>query len=415
MPQTDQPELMLKVLRTLNEAQTRWFVAREALLWGWGGIAGICRLTGVSKPTVIKGIKELKTHSELGLGDRIRRAGGGRKRLEARSPGIEKALQTIMGETTAGDPMSLLKWTSKSTYRIRDQLAGLGYPISEDTIRRRLREMDYSLQANEKVNEGEAHPDRDRQFRYINRLARAFGKRGEPVISVDAKKKERIGEFKNPGRRWRRKGSRPKVNVYDFPSLAQGTAIPYGTYDVQCNNGMVNVGMTHETAEFAVESIRRWWQQLGGRQYPRARELLVYADGGGSNGSRNRAWKFYLQGLADELGLAITVCHYPPGTSKWNKIEHRMFSFISINWRGEPLVSFETVIKLISNTRTKTGLSIKATLDPKDYQTGVKISDQQMQELRIKPHDIHGEWNYTITPRKSGMAPEPTSEQVARR
>jgi hypothetical protein len=401
MMQTERTDVMLKVLNTLDEAQTRWFVAREAMMRGRGGIAEVCRLTKVSKPTVIKGMKELMTQSELGLGDRVRHTGGGRKRLEERDPGVARALQAIMAETTAGDPMSLLKWTSKSTYRIRDELIGLGHAISEDTVRRRLKAMDYSLQANEKANEGESHPDRDRQFRYINRLARAFVKRGEPVLSVDAKKKERIGEFKNAGRRWRRKGSRPKVNVYDFPSLAQGTAIPYGTYDIQENRGMVNVGMTHETAEFAVESIRRWWRQLGKRRYPQARALLICADGGGGNGSRSRAWKFYLQGLADELGLAITVCHYPPGASKWNKIEHRMFSFISINWRGEPLVSFETVINLISATRTKAGLNIKAMLDPNDYQTGVKISDQQMQELQIKPHKLLGEWNYTIAPRPS--------------
>ena len=390
---------MLRVLGTLNEAQTRWFVAREAMLLGRGGIAEMCRLTGVSKPTVIKGMKELKARPELGMGERIRRPGAGRKKLEDRNPGIGEALQAIMDETTAGDPMSLLKWTSKSTYQIRDQLAELGYVISEDTVRRRLRTMEYSLQANEKTKEGGSHKDRDGQFRYINDLAGTFVKRGEPVLSVDAKKKERIGEFKNPGRRWRRKGTPPQVNVYDFPSLAQGTAIPYGTYDVQHNSGMVNVGMTHETAEFAVESIRRWWQYLGRRQYPQAHELLICADGGGSNGSRNRAWKFHLQDLADELGLAITVCHYPPGASKWNKIEHRMFSFISMNWRGEPLVSFETVINLISATLTRTGLSIKASLDTNEYQTGEKISDQQMQKLQIRPHEVHGQWNYTIAPR----------------
>jgi len=413
MVQIAQPEMVLKILKTLNEAQTRWFVAREAMLLGRGGVAAICRLTGVSKPTVIKGMKELKTLPELGLGERIRRPGGGRKKLEDKNPGIGQALPAMMAETTAGDPMSLLKWTSKSTYQIRDRLAELGYVISEDTVRRRLREMEYSLQANEKTKEGESHKDRDQQFRYINDLARAFMRRGEPVLSVDAKKKERIGEFKNPGRRRRPKGTPPQVNVYDFPSLAQGTAIPYGTYDVRHNNGMVNVGMTHETAESAVESIRRWWRYLGQRQYPQAHELLICADGGGSNGSRNRAWKFYLQGLADELGLAITVCHYPPGASKWNKIEHRMFSFISMNRRGEPLVSFETVINLISATRTKTGLSIKASLDTNEYQTGVKISDQQMQQLKLRPHAVHGEWNYTIAPRPG--TPTPKSESTESR
>jgi len=406
MMESRDTNMMQKVLRTLDEAQRRWFVAREALLQGRGGITRMHQLTELSRPTIMKGIQELESKEELGNGGRLRRPGGGRKRLEEREPRILSALKDVMDETTAGDPMSLLKWTSKSTYQIRDQLQALGHTISEDTVRRRLKELDYSLQANVKDKAGESHKERDRQFRYINDLAKAFMRRGDPVISVDAKKKERVGEFKNPGRRWRIKGKPCAVNVYDYPSLGQGTAIPYGTYDVQCNNGMVNVGVTHETAEFAVESIRRWWQQFGHQQYPRARRMLICADGGGSNGSRNRAWKFYLQRLTDELGLPVTVCHYPPGTSKWNKIEHRMFSFISINWRGQPLVSFETIINMISATTTKSGLKVQALLDTNMYETGLKISDQQLSELQVRRHEVNGQWNYTITPRsKSDQSP----------
>lgn len=396
-------DVMQKVLRTLNEAQVRWFVAREAMLRGRGGVTRMHELTGLSRPTIVKGIKELATQAELGVGKRIRRPGAGRKRIEERNPEVLRALQEMMAETTAGDPMSLLRWTSKSSYQIQAHLRALGHTVSEDTIRRRLKELDYSLQGNVKDKADATHGGRDRQFRYLNDLAKEFMRRGEPVLSVDAKKKERIGEFKNPGRHWRPKGKPYTVNVYDYPQLGQGTAIPYGTYDLQCNSGMVNVGMTHETAEFAVESIRRWWRYVGRRRYRHARRLLICADGGGSNGSRNRAWKFYLQRLADELRLAITVCHYPPGTSKWNKIEHRMFSFISINWRGEPLVSFETVIKLISATTTKAGLKVRAMLDTNEYATGVKITDRQMEELQVSPHELHGQWNYTITPRAKAV------------
>lgn len=401
MAERIQKNIMLKVLDTLNEAQARWFVAREAMVLGHGGIKKMSELTGLSRPTIIKGVKELKSRKKLEAGERIRRPGGGRKRIEEGNPKVLKVLKKIMDETTAGDPMSLLKWTNKSTYQIKDQIQESGCSISENTVGHLLKELGYSLQANVKVKEGKNHKDRDRQFRHINDIAKKFIKRGGPVISVDAKKKEHIGDFKNPGQRWLPKGSSHEVNVYDFPSLSKGTAIPYGAYDIQKNNGVVNVGISHETAEFAVESIRRWWLQLGHHQYPHASQMLICADGGGSNGNRNRAWKFYLQHLSDEISLQITVCHYPPGTSKWNKIEHRMFSFISMNWKGQPLVNFEMVVDMISSTTTKSGLRIKALLDTKDYKTGIKISDEQMKMLNLKPHNLHPQWNYTITPRQN--------------
>jgi len=295
--------------------------------------------------------------------------------------------------------MSLLRWTNKSTARIAAELTQQGHRASDETVRRRLRELGYSLQANVKTLEGSSPPERDAQFRYLNAQVRRFLARGEPVLSVDTKKKERIGAFKNPGRTWRPQGTPQAVNMYDYPSLGLGTAIPYGTYDVQRDEGFVNVGMTHDTAEFAVESLRRRWRVFGRRHYPRARALLVCADGGGSNGSRNRAWKYYLQHLADELGLRITVCHYPPGTSKWNKIEHRMFSFISVNWKGQPLVSYETVLNLIGATRTRTGLRVKAKLDARVYEAGLTISEEEMRGLNLRTHSVHPTWNYTISPR----------------
>lgn len=395
-----QANITLKFLETLNEAQTRWFVAKEAMRLGYGGIKRMCELTGLSKPTVIKGMKELKSKKKLSEENRIRQHGGGRKKIEAKYPELSNILKSIMEETTAGDPMSLLKWTSKSTYQISDQLKKLGHQVSEDTVGRRVKEMGYSLQANVKTWEGSSHEDRDSQFRYINVLAKKYINNGEPILSVDTKKKEKIGNFKNSGRKWRKKGNSKAVNAYDFPSLAEGKAIPYGAYDVQRNHGLVNVGVSHDTAEFAVESIKKWWNYFGKRYYPSAKKMLICADGGGSNGSRNRAWKFNLQKLSDKIGISITVCHYPPGTSKWNKIEHRMFSFISMNWRGEPLINYETVINMISSTTTKTGLKIKALLDTKRYETGIKISDDQLRELKLKFHKTNSKWNYTIDPRR---------------
>lgn len=360
-------------------------------------------VSGLSKPTILKGMRELRSRRVLGGdGSRIRRSGGGRRRIEEQDPELTGVLEKIMEESTVGDPMSPLKWSSKSSYQIQEYLESLGHHLSEDTVQRRLRELDYSLQANIKDKEGASHAQRDRQFRYLNQTAKRFLAAGEPVISVDTKKKEKVGEFKNPGRKWRKKGQAPKVQIHDFPSLGKGTAIPYGAYDVYRNEGMVNVGMTHDTAEFAVESIRRWWQFFGRRRYAKAGQVFLCADSGGSNGNRNRAWKYYLQRFSDETGLKVVVGHYPPGTSKWNKIEHRMFSFISMNWKGEPLVSFETVLNLISATTTRRGLRVRAVLDKHWYETGVKISDEQMRGLKIRLHSQNPEWNYTILPRANG-------------
>ena len=399
--------LFRKVLRTLNEAQRRWLVGREALRYGRGGIQRMTEASGLSKPTILKGIRELHGRGKLvGEEGRVRKPGGGRKPVEVHDPEITRLLEKVMDESTVGDPMSPLKWNSKSTYQIQQYLARQGHPVSEDTIQRRLRELDFSLQANKKDKEGESHADRDRQFRYINRTAKQFLKQREPVISVDTKKKERVGNFKNSGRKWHKQGQAPKVNVHDFPSLAEGTAIPYGAYDVHRNEGMVNVGMTHDTAEFAVESIRRWWRQFGVLHYPTARRLFICADSGGSNAARNRAWKYHLQKFSDEAKLEIVVGHYPPGTSKWNKIEHRMFSFISMNWKGEPLVSFETVVKMISATKTQEGLKIKAVLGKSLYETGVKISQAQMKEVNIQPHKQNPEWNYSLLPHTGQSHPK---------
>jgi len=388
----------ITVLDTLNEAQARWYVAREAVALGRGGIKAMEQLTGLSRPTILRGIRELR-QGDLPPEGRIRRPGGGRKRLEQSDGGLTQALERIMEENTAGDPMSHLRWTNRSTTAIAAELTRQGHPVSHETVRQRLRELDYSLQANRKDKEGLSPPERDAQFRYLNRQVKAFLARGEPVVSVDGKKKERVGNFKNAGKTWRLRGQPERVNVYDFPSLGQGTAVPYGAYDVDRNVGFVNVGVSGDTAEFAVESLRRWWKLDGLHHYPRAKALLISADSGGSNASRSRGWKYHLQRFADEFGLSVTVCHYPPGTSKWNKIEHRMFSFISINWKGKPLVSYETVVNLIGATRTRSGLRIKARLDPRRYEKGLKITNRQMQEIHIEPHRVHPQWNYTIGPR----------------
>jgi hypothetical protein len=392
----------LRALSTLNEAQARLFVAEKALESGRGGISRLSKLTGMSRLTIYKGAAELRGRGDLAVAKegRIRRIGGGRKRVEEVAPGIRRELTRIVEETTAGDPMSLLKWTSKSTRTIAEELTRRGYPVSAVTVGRCLHEMDYSLQANAKTIEGAQHPDRDAQFRYINTEVKSFLRSGDPIISVDTKKKELVGAFKNAGRRWMPAGEPTRVMTHDFPHLGRGKAIPYGAYDVAQDRALVNVGVTHDTAEFAVESIRRWWRWLGRKTYPTASRLLICADAGGSNGNRLRAWKLHLQSLANEISVPVTVSHYPPGTSKWNKIEHRLFSFISMNWKGVPLVSYQTIVNLIGSTKTRSGLKVKALLDTNEYETGQQITSSQMRDLTLRGHSFHPDWNYTLSPAK---------------
>jgi hypothetical protein len=390
------------VFGALNEFQARLFAADKALDVGRGGISRLSALTGLSRTTITKAVEELGSGGKLvspGEG-RVRRVGGGRKKVEGVDPAVRDLLEKILEETTAGDPMSLLRWTSKSTRTMAEELTRLGHPVTWVTVARCLDDMGYSLQANRKTKEGPQHVNRDAQFRYINRQVKALLGAGDPVISVDAKKKELVGPFKNTGRTWRLKGKPQEVNTKDFPSLAQGKALPYGVYDSGQNRAVVNVGVTHDTAEFAVESIRRWWKLDGRQTYLGANRLLICADAGGSNGNRLRAWKVNLQHLADQIQIPITVCHYPPGTSKWNKIEHRLFSFISLNWKGEPLINYETIVNLIGGTKTRTGLKVKAVLDTNDYETGIKVSDEQLEEIRLRRHRVHPNWNYTISPRE---------------
>ncbi|MEO7145085.1 MAG: ISAzo13 family transposase [Bryobacteraceae bacterium] len=392
----------MKVFGTLNEYQAWLFVGQRALDLGRGGITRLASLTGMSRVTITQGVKDLGTGKlRSAASGRVRNPGGGRKKVEDGDPALLRRLKEIVEENTAGDPMSALKWTSKSTRTIALELTRSGHPISSVTIGRCLEDMGYTLQANVKTREGAQHPDRDAQFRYLNRQVKNFRQDESPVISVDTKKKELVGAFKNAGRRWLPQGKADEVSVHDFPHLGEGKAIPYGTYDIARDRAVVNVGVTHDTAEFAVESIRRWWRLDGKRHYRGAERLLICADSGGSNGNRQRAWKLHLQALSDETGMAITVCHYPPGTSKWNKIEHRLFSFISLNWRGKPLLNFETVVNLIGGTHTRSGLKVKAVLDTNQYETGVKTPDEEIDKLRLKRHKTHPNWNYTLLPRHS--------------
>ncbi len=392
----------VKVLSVLNETQARLYVADKALDLGRGGISRLSELTGMSRTTITKAVEELQSGKKLlkesGL---IRRPGAGRKKVEEVDAGILEALGEILKQTTAGDPMSALRWTNKSTQAMAEELKRRGHEISDKTVGRCLRQMGYSLQLNAKQREGPQHRDRDGQFRYINQQVKAFGRTHDPVISVDAKKKELVGAFKNGGQTWRPKGRPYEVQVHDFPSQAEGKAIPYGTYDINEDCAVVNVGITHDTAEFAVESIRRWWTLDGRRRYRSAKRVLICADSGGSNSSRTRAWKLHLQQLADETGLSISVCHYPPGTSKWNKIEHRLFSFISLTWKGQPLLNYETVVNLISSTKTQTGLKVQAVLDTRKYETGIEVTKAQMEELRLSRRSTYPQWNYTLSPRTS--------------
>jgi len=380
----------------LDERQRRLLLGAEARALGHGGIRLVARAAGVREATVSLGAGELEAGAEP-LG-RARRPGGGRKRAADLDPGLVPALRALVEPDERGDPMSPLRWTTKSTRALADELTRRGHKVGADTVGDLLREAGFSLQGNAKTLEGTRHPDRDAQFRYINEQARAHQDAGDPVISVDTKKKELIGEFKNAGRDWRPKGQPAAVRTHDFPEDSEGKAIPYGVYDVTANAGWVNVGTDHDTAAFAVESIRRWWDAAGSSDYPAARRLLITADAGGSNGYRTRAWKAGLAALAEQTGLEITCCHFPPGTSKWNKIEHRLFSHITMNWRGRPLTSHDVIINSIAATTTRTGLTVQARLDDGTYPTGVKVSNAQMAALPISRHPFHGDWNYTLDP-----------------
>jgi hypothetical protein len=389
----------------MDEKVRRRWAACEAMAIGWGGITAVAAATGLSRPTLRAGIAEVRggaPRAEKGQpteAQRIRRDGGGRRRLTVGDRTLLQDLQALLESSTRGDPQSPLLWTSKSTRHLADALVQQGHHVSHHTIARLLDDLHYSLQANRKTKEGSSHPDRDAQFEHINTQVRAFQKRGQPVVSVDAKKKELIGDFKNAGRDWHPQGQPVKVRSKDFLDKQLGKGIPYGVYDITANNGWVSVGIDHDTAQFAAESLRRWWQHMGSRVYPRAQELLVTADAGGSNGYRIRLWKVAVQELADAIGLRISVCHFPPGTSKWNKIEHRMFCHITENWRGKPLVSRAVIVNLIGNTTTRTGLTITADLDENTYPTGIKVSAAELAAIRLKPDTFHGDWNYTILPR----------------
>jgi Rhodopirellula transposase DDE domain len=387
-----------------EQAQRRW-AACEARALGRGGISLVAAATGLSRPTIHRGLAELDSRPDAREEadpdrTRIRRIGGGRPRLTTRDRSLLTDLQDLVDPATRGDPMSPLLWTCKSTRHLDKAPLTKGHPISHQTVARLLTEAGYNLQVNRKTREGKDHPDRDAQFQHINRKVRSFQRRGQPVVSVDTKKEELVGEYKNPGQEWEPKGQPRQVKAKDFPDKQLGKVAPYGDYDQTANEGWVNVGITHDTAEFAVESIRRWWSRMGHEVYPHARELLVTADSGGSNGSRSRLWKVCLQGLADELGLKVSVCHFPPGTSKWNKIEHRMFCHITENWRGRPLVSHEVVVNLIGSTRTRTGLRLQAAPDTTTYETGIKVTNKQLEAVRLSKDKFHGEWNYTILPHK---------------
>ena len=381
----------------LPERSRRRWAAVEAVSLGRGGISVVSAATGLAHSTIRRGIRELDTGDTLPAGQQ-RRPGAGRPRLEAIDPGLKAALERLVEPGSRGDPQSPLRWTCKSTRRLAAELTAQGHPVGPSTVRFLLKEAGYSLQANRKTQEGQAHPDRDAQFRHIQRRVTAQQGQGQPAISVDTKKKETLGNLKNPGQTWRPKGRPREVETHDFPDPRKGKAVPYGVYDLQHNEAWVSVGISSDTAEFAVESIRCWWKRLGRRRHPEARRLLITADSGGSNSNRNRLWKVELQRLSDETGLEIEVCHYPPGTSKWNKIEHRLFCHVTRNWRGQPLESYEVVVNLIGSTTTETGLTVHAKLDATSYEKGRKVDDEEMAAVNLKPSRFHGEWNYVIRP-----------------
>ena len=396
-------EKFLALAPVMDERTRRRWAATEAKALGHGGPTLVARATGRARSTVYLGLHELEhgARQPVAFGPRVRRPGGGRKALIAHAPTLVSALEALVEPTSRGDPQCPLRWTCKSVRQLAAELRQQGYPVGRQTVAHLLAALGYSLQANRKTKEGTSHPDRNAQFAYINARVQAFQKRGYPVVSVDTKKKELVGDFKNGGREWRPHGQPELVRVYDFADPELGKAMPYGVYDQTANMGWVNVGVDHDTAAFAVESLRRWWDHMGATMYRGAPALLITADGGGSNGSRNRLWKVALQQLANDLGMRIMVCHFPPGTSKWNKIEHRMFSYISMNWRGRPLISHEVIVNLIANTTTQQGLTIKAALDTGRYPTGIKVTDEELDKVRLQKAKFHGEWNYTIMPTKA--------------
>lgn len=384
----------------LDERTRRLLAAAESQAIGKGGISSVCKATGISRPVIRQGIAELKDPASLAPG-RIRRKGGGRKKVVDKDASLKSDLQNLLESTTRGDPEAPLRWTCKSVRQLTAELTRMKHQVSHQVVADLLHALGYSLQANSKTKEGSSHPDRNAQFEHLNGKVKWCLGRRQPVISVDTKKKELVGNFKNNGQELRPKGNPELVGVHDFVDRELGRATPYGIYDLGRNSGWVSVGMDHDTAEFAVETIRRWWRSMGQPTYPQATRLLITADAGGSNGSRLRLWKLELQKLADETGLRIVVCHFPPGTSKWNKIEHRLFSYISQNWRGKPLRSFETIVNLIAATSTTTGLKVHAELNTGSYQAGIKVSNQELAKIKIRRDKFHGDWNYEIQPRNS--------------
>lgn len=387
----------------LNEQSRRRFVALEAQALGRGGVSFMARISGLARSTIYHGLSDIRRKISAPSG-RIRKRGGGRKKKASEDPTLAADLNELVEPATRGDPMQPLLWTTRSLRNLVKELGKKGHKVCPTVIGDLLRRMGYSLQANSKTREGNQHIDRDAQFHYINRQAKAFLAAHEPVVSVDTKKKELVGNFKNNGKEWRPNGTPELVNIHDFIDPNLSRAVPYGVYDITNNVGWVSVGTDHDTAAFAVNAIRRWWRTMGRKRHPKAKRLMITADAGGSNGYRVRLWKVELQKLADELKLPITVCHLPPGTSKWNKIEHRLFSFITINWRGKPLRSYRTIVQLIAATITDTGLKVRAELDEKKYPEGVKVSDAQMAAINLSRHAFHGDWNYTIAPRDKVLA-----------
>lgn len=388
---------MNRVLPFLNEKQRRVLAASEARSFGRGGVQAVADITGMSRQTIYVGISDIdsKNHKD----DRIRKPGGGRKKLSEKHPKLLSALDSLIEPTTRGDPESTLRWTCKSARNLADNLTEKGFTLGRQSVVNILNDLGYSLQSNRKTSEGKKdHPDRNEQFHYISKFVNKFLQSKDPVLSVDTKKKELIGKYKNNGQEWKPKDSPIEVLSHDFPDPKVAKAVPYGVYDIGKNTGWVNVGTDADTAEFAIESIRQWWRQMGKKRYPKAKRLLICADAGGSNGYRSHLWKRELQKFCDQSGFTVTVCHFPPGTSKWNKIEHRLFSYISMNWRGQPLVDYQTVVNLIAATTTKTGLTVKVRLDKKKYEKGIKVSPEEIKNLRIHRHEFHGEWNYTIKP-----------------